>query len=425
MMTALLRFTVLLVVVMLIGGVLPARAQPATTDVATQHEVTRQLHARNDLQKVSAHVIGGVATLDGQVSDVPQRQAAEDIAGSVAGVRQVNNQIMLDPDLPVRIRSAWDEMTGKLVRLAVNLPLLVLAILVIWISVWLGGVVSRRMLVVKRISRRNPYMDGLLRNIIKTLVILGGVLIALNLLGATSLVGAVLGSAGVVGLALGFAFKDIAENYISGILLSLRQPFAPGELVSIDGNEGFVVALTSRVTVLMTANGLNLQLPNALVFKSVITNYSRNPRRRFDFTTNVGTASSWASAMDLGIAAVRKVEGVLADPAPAASITTITDSAATIQFTGWIDQRNNDLARTRSEVMRMVRRTLREAGVVPPSAVQQIQLIRDGDPTAMPVEQELHAQRDTSVDRSLDASVNAARIDEVGTNILHHEPGQP
>lgn len=399
---------------------LPGLAQPSGDDATIQREVARQLHANSDLQKVSVRVTGGVATLNGQVVDMPQRQAAEDIAGSVQGVRQVNDQILLDPDLPVRIRSAVDELKGKLVRLVVSLPLLLLAIVVIWLSVWLGGVISRRMQLVKRLSRRNPYMDGLLRNIVKTLVILAGVLIALNLLGATSLVGAVLGSAGVVGLALGFAFKDIMENYISGILLSIRQPFAPGDLVSIDGNEGVVVALTSRVTVLMTGNGLNLQLPNALVFKSVITNYTCNPRRRFDFSTNVGTASSWASAMDLGIAALAKVEGVLPDPAPAASISAVSDNAATIQYTGWINQRNNDLAKTRSEAMRMVRRTLREAGVVPPSAIQQIQLIRDGA-AAMPVEQELHARRDTSVDRSLEESVQEARSDEIGGNLLHHQ----
>ncbi|PNS07776.1 mechanosensitive ion channel family protein [Solilutibacter silvestris] len=401
----------------------PALAQPVPDDATIQRKLAHQLQAREDLKQVSAQVTGGVATLNGQVVDTPQRQAAAEIATSVDGVRQVNNQIMLDPDLPVRIRAAVDELKGKLVRLVVNLPLLVLAILVIMFSVWLGGFISRRMQLVKRLSRHNPYMDGLVRNIVKTLVVLSGVLIALNLLGATSLVGAVLGSAGVVGLALGFAFKDIAENYISGILLSFRQPFSPGDLVRIDSSEGRVVALTSRVTVLMTADGLNLQLPNALVFKSVITNYTRNSRRRFDFITNVSTSSSWNDAMDLGIGAIRGVAGVLADPAPSAWIRDLSDSGATIQFAGWIDQANNDLAKTRSEAMRMVRRTLRGAGILPPSSVQQIQLVRsDGDAHPPPVAQEVQEKRDTSVDREMDASVQEARAEEIGSNLLNQAP---
>ena len=88
-----------------------------------------------------------------------------------------------------------------------------------------------------------------------------GILIALDLLGASSLVGAVLGSAGVIGLVLGFAFKDIAENYIAGILLSLRRPFAPGDHVVVDRvHEGKVVALTSRATLLMTLDGNQVAL---------------------------------------------------------------------------------------------------------------------------------------------------------------------
>jgi len=74
-----------------------------------------------------------------------------------------------------------------------------------------------------------------------------GLVLALNLLGATALVGAVLGSAGVIGLVAGFAFKDIAENYMAGILLSLRRPFAPDDHLVVDRFEGKVIALTSRV----------------------------------------------------------------------------------------------------------------------------------------------------------------------------------
>src|SRR5690606_36358353 len=151
---------------------------------------------------------------------------------------------------------------------------------------WLGSLLSRNLLTLK-LRIENPYMEGLIRRSVRVIVLLVGVLLALNLLGLSSLVGAVLGSAGVVGLALGFAFKDIAENYIAGVLLSVRKPFSPGELIRVEGHEGKVVALTSRTTILMTLDGNQLQLPNALVFKSVLLNYSQNPRRRFDFTVSI------------------------------------------------------------------------------------------------------------------------------------------
>lgn len=316
------------------------------------------------------------------------------------------------------VETSFTEVQDKFARLIANLPLLIVAILIVAFSIWFGGWVSRHMKLLRRISYQNPYMDGLLRNIVKFLIVLGGVLLALDLLGATSLVGAVLGSAGVVGLVLGFAFKDIAENYVSGILLSIRQPFNPGDLVRIDTHEGRVVALTARATLLMTLDGNQLLLPNAAVFKSVMLNYTRNPRRRFDFTTNVDVAASWSQAMSVGMETIGGIPGVLHDPAPSALIKDLSDNGATLQFFGWIDQKHSDLSKTRSEAMRLVRRTLREAGITPPEGIQKIALSRfaDLDDSRAMVKEAQHAG-DVSVDRTLDAAVAHANQSESG-NLL-------
>ena len=143
-----------------------------------------------------------------------------------------------------------------------------------------------------------------------------GVLIALDLIGLTSVVGAVLGSAGVVGLVLGFAFRDIAENYIAGILLSVRRPFEPGDHVVIENREGKVISVNSRATVLMTMDGNHLQLPNSLVFKSIVLNYSKNPRRRFDFGMLIDPSHSIRESQTLAMTAIAQIECVLDDPAP-------------------------------------------------------------------------------------------------------------
>jgi len=319
-------------------------------------------------------------------------------------------------DLGGRFVLALDQVQIKLVKLVASAPLLLVAVGIVLVSLWLGSFISGRIRVLTRLSRSNPYMDGLLRNMVRFLIVLAGVLVALDLLGATSLIGAVLGSAGVVGLVLGFAFKDIAENYIAGILLSLRQPFSPGDSVRVDSHEGKVVALTSRATVLMTADGNHLQLPNSMVFKSVLLNYSRNPKRRFEFETGVDGQASWHRAMDVGIATLASLEGVLSDPPPAALIRSLSNDGATLQFQGWVDQTQNDLARTRSEAMRHVRKALHEAGITPPEAVQKVVLLRAD--TVAGESHESDAPRDTSVDHTLDAQVGQARLQEDGGDLL-------
>ena len=320
-----------------------------------------------------------------------------------------------------RFLEALEQMQDKLVHLLANSPLLLVAVLIVLGAFWLGGVISRRMRVLTRISRSNPYMAGLLRSTVRSLIGLAGVLVALDILNATSLVGAVLGSAGVVGLVLGFAFKDIAENYIAGVLLSLRQPFAPGDSVRIDSYEGKIIALNSRTTILMTGEGNHLQLPNSLVFKSVLLNYSRNPQRRFEFQVIVGSHASLHTAMDIGIAALATVEGVLPHPAPNALILNLGNDGVTLQFTGWIDQTRNDLARTRSEAMRRLRRQLREADIASPEPVQRVLVLRhDEAPSPLPENGHL---RDTSVDRTLDAQLGRARALEDAGDLL--EPTTP
>lgn len=346
-----------------------------------------------------------------------------DFVDSLASRAPVAMTPVASGDLTHRFSAALEQIQAKLLALAAGAPLLLLAIIIVLGSVWLGGLLSRHLFVLGRLSARNPYIDGLLRGIVKGLVILAGVLVALDLLGATPLIGALLGSAGLVGLVIGFAFKDIAENYVAGVLLTLRQPFSPGDNVRVDGHEGKVVALTSRATVLMTIDGNHLMLPNALVFKSVLLNFSRNPKRRFEFELDLNPNGSLHGAMDAGIAALKSLDAVLEDPAPAALIKRIQPAGATLQYVGWIDQTKNDLPKTRSEAQRRVLKALQMTGNAAGEPVQRIQLERSRA-DAQVTNDESGADRDTSVDHALDAQLGKARREERGSDRLKQTAGR-
>ena len=75
----------------------------------------------------------------------------------------------------------------------------------------------------------------------------------------------------------------------------------PEQLVVIDDHEGKVIRLTSRSTILMTLDGNHLRIPNTIVFKAVILNYTRNPERRFEFDLGVDAADDPVAAMQLGL----------------------------------------------------------------------------------------------------------------------------
>jgi small conductance mechanosensitive channel len=385
-----------------------ATAPSPAADRATAQRLGMRLGAIAELRGVHASVVDGVAMLDGEVVTEDQKKLAQVIAEQTTGVDKVENRLVLSSRLRDRFGVALQAVSEKLVRLLAATPLLLVAAGIVALAAWLGRVVSRRMTWLRRLHNPNPYMEGLVQRIVQWAMLVSGVLIALDLLGATSLVGAVLGSAGVAGLVLGFAFKDIAENYVAGILLSLRRPFAPGDHVVIDRvHEGRVVALTSRSTLLMTLDGSQIALPNALVFKSVVMNYTQNPKRRFDFLVPLDPSSSVGDAQREGLAAVARVDGVLAEPAPYALVNEFLHDKLNVQFFGWVDQRRNSLNRVRSEAMRAAKTAIDDAGIR--RAGVPIGAISPHPPTA---------PADTSVDRDIDQQLAEAQRASDADNLL-------
>jgi small-conductance mechanosensitive channel len=378
--------------------------------------VAAKLLRQPNLEKVTVAVNAGVVTLGGEALTEEDRDRAATLAKQVDGVTDVVNDIQLNADLRTRFDAALNETRGKLVRGVAAVPLIAIGLVIVLLSVWLGRVLGRRPAIWLRARSHNPYMDSLVRRTIQTVVVLIGIVLALDLLDATTLVSALLGSAGVIGLVAGFAFKDIAENYVAGILLSLRRPFAPGDHLVIDKYDGKVVALTSRATLLLTLDGNQVSLPNALVFKSVVTNYSQNPKRRFDFQLPLDPTAPIADAQRTAYDALRAVDGVLVDPGPYVLVTEMLPDRVTLQVLAWIDQRRNDLKRVRSEAMRATA-----------AALDRAEIRRAGVPAAPPPSETFPGatNADTSVDRAIDPQLAEAQQAQVGDDLLTPRPVSP
>lgn len=343
----------------------------------------------------------------GQAVPVGAMPAAQMVAADAPAPAAGVDAVVDDVDVRTRLEKVYDEAELRVLRLLAHLPLLLAAALIVFLASWIGGFVSQRLHWL-RLRTRNPYLDGLMRRAVRAVILLLGFLIALDLLNATALVGAMLGSAGVLGLALGFAFKDIAENYIAGILLSLRRPFEPGELVRIDSYEGKVAALSARAMTLITLEGNELRLPNALVFKAVILNYTSNPKRRFDFTFNIDASESIRKAHAVAMAEIASIGDVLTDPAPSWTVVEFGANGSALRFFGWVDQRHSDLGKTRSEAIRLVKGAFWREGIQGPKTTTHVVLARDEETAVSALadpEPATSAGVDTSVNRDIDRQV--------------------
>jgi small-conductance mechanosensitive channel len=229
----------------------------------------------------------------------------------------------------------------------------------------------------------------------------------------------------LAGLALGFAFKDIVENYLAGTLLAVRQPFARNDRIRVGEFDGTVVRLTPRETILMSVQGNHIRLPNALIFRSPLINYSRNPLRRFEFEYGVGTDDDLARVRELTVAVLSNMEGVLADPPPQTHVVALADSSVTMRTMGWLDQRVTEFERVRSEAIRLVKTQLIAGGITLPSPEYLIRMQADTDQpesAPRPSSEAPAAQADVSVDQTLDRQIEIDRRVSDEADLLERSP---
>lgn len=345
----------------------------AQSDAAIAQRLRRIFGELDTLSAVQVRVAEGVVTLGGALADPADLDRAEQIAGRVEGVVAVRNDIEASVDVGERV-SPFLQKLKTLVRSVVDsAPLLLLGGVVLAAFVALGWWVAS----FRRFWRRltpNPFVGELLVQAVRVASVVTGVLLALNLVGATALMGTVLGGAGVIGLAVGFAVRDTLENYISSIMLSLRQPFRANDHVVIDGQEGKVVRLNSRATVLMTLDGNHLRIPNAIVFKAVILNYTRNPERRLEFELGVDAEDDPEAAISTGVAALAAQDFILDEPAPSGLIVTVGDSNIVLKFMAWIDQGQADFLKARSRSIRAAKMAVEAAGFTLPEPIYRLRV---------------------------------------------------
>lgn len=313
------------------------------------------------LKSVTVSVRSGVVLLQGALPDQAAIDQAEAIAARVEGVVAVSNQLQEDTSVSERIIPVMERLSTRLIQALNYIPLLTVAVLVFAIVSIFGWWLAARRWPFQKIAP-NAFISDLLRQILR-LVFLGiGLVLALDILGASAVIGTVLGAAGIVGLAVGFAVRDTVENYIASILLSLRQPFRPKDYVEIVGHEGHVIMLTSRATVLLSLDGNHIRIPNATVFKSVITNYSRHPERMFVIEMGIAPNGDLQQAVETGQKVLEKLDFILKKPQPDARIERLGDSTVQLRFAGWVDQRVTSMPLARGQAIRLIMRALEEAG---------------------------------------------------------------
>ncbi len=323
------------------------------------------------LDAVEISVVQGVVTLSGETANERKAQQAISLTGRLTDVVTVNDAINRTLDVQDNVSTVAHGLVAQARGVIKALPLLLVGIVLFALVTWFGAWLSRRQRLWQRLTP-NAFVAALLSQTVRVIFIVFGLILALSLMGAETILGTLLGGAGVIGIAVGFAVKDTIENYIASLMLSIRQPFQARDQVVINGQEGIVVRLTSRATILMTLDGNQLRIPNADVFKGTILNYTSNPERRFTFELGVDGDDDPLAAIKVGLDAIHQLGFVLNEPKAMGIITQVGDSNIVLEFQVWVDQSATDFGKARSITIRETKHALEHEGFSLPEPIYRL-----------------------------------------------------
>ena len=352
--------------------------KPIARDDEIKDRLSKILEATGWFRGAEVSVNEGVVFLKGRTEGEPLKKWAGDLARNTRDVVAVVNQV--DVDEPLWDSSILVSQLSDLSRATISgLPTLVFALVVLPIA-WLCSRLVMR--IVHHLLTRSVYSELLRRvmaNGVGIIVFLIAVYLVLRVAGLTQLALTLVGGTGLLGLALGIAFKEITENFLASIYLSLQKPFEVGDLVEVNGLLGYVQRVTACTTILMNLQGNYLQIPNATVFKNTIRNFTSNRNRREDFVIGIGYEASIPAAQEIAHQVLRDHPAVLNDPEPWVLVDGLGRSTVDLRIYFWLDGKQHSWLKVRSAVIRLTKECCRT-----PTSPCPMNLARWCSPTAYP-----------------------------------------
>ncbi|MEF2551624.1 mechanosensitive ion channel family protein [Aurantimonas sp. A2-1-M11] len=394
--------------------------EPVVGDEAIRRRIDRILEATGWYRGVEVAVDEGVVFLDGIAGSQEERTWARDLSARTEGVVAVVNRIEVREAVSWDLTPALSEAEGLARRIAVALPLIALALLILPVAWWLSSAIASLMRRVLAPRLEHDFLRDVIARAIAIPVLLVGVYLVLQVAGLTGLAVSLLGGAGVIGIVLGFAFRDIAENFLASLILSVRRPFRQGDLIGVTGYEGVVQTMNTRSTILLTIDGNHVQIPNATVFKNTIVNYTAAAARRVTAEVGIGYDASIGEAQNLIAGVLRRHDAILDEPPPMVLVDALGASTVNLKAHFWIDGRTVSPHKVRSSALRLIKRVLVENGISMPDEAREI-IFPQGVPLVHP--DQVQPDSDTGQAATTASDVPAATAAEPDAEATSAEGG--
>ena len=272
-------------------------------------------------------------------------------------------------ELDINPQSIIEKLDNWLDGFIKALPNIVIGIVIfiamLYISRWLGKLVKK---LLKNKGRQN--FGDLLGSFTRYLVIIFGIAVSLTIMAPNLSPADLIASMGVSSVAIGFAFQDILQNWLAGILILLRQPFEIGDQIIVDQYEGTVEKIKTRATIITTYDGKRVVIPNNTVYNNSVTVITAHELIRSQYDVGLGYDEDYMEAMKILKESVEKVEGVSSEKPVETLVWDQADSWLTIRVRWWTKSDRASVVHVWSKVLHDTQKAMDEAGIDLPFPTQ-------------------------------------------------------
>jgi len=277
---------------------------------------------------------------------------------------------------------AWGTVEGWAAGFYALLPNIVVGILFLFIFILLSYSISR---FIRSYFERKDRIDlgNILSDLGFWLLFILGSGIALTIIMPSVKPGNLVASFGIGSIAAGFAFKEILQNWLAGLLILLRMPFRRGDQISVLEAEGTVIRIEPRATILRTYNGRDMVIPNTMVFSNIVTVHTSQETRRMEMDLTVGYDYEVRLITEIIQTALIDIDEILDDPVPQVMCWELGSTSLGIKLRWWINSERSKEVIARARAVQAIKEAFEANGIDPTDP----QLIYYKHASALPYEQ--------------------------------------
>lgn len=275
--------------------------------------------------------------------------------------------------MTLELSAVWTRMQNLLQSFLVTIPNILIGLLVFGVFLLIARLARNT---VSSVAERAGQPRGIalvFSRIVAWLVLAVGVLVSLTVVFPTLTAASLFGALGVSGVAIGFAFKDIFQNLLAGILILITRPFRIGDQIVSGDHEGVVEDIQVRATLLRTYDNRQVVIPNSELYTNRVTVNTAYDQRRLAVTVGIGYGDDVAAARTLIVDTLAGLDGLLPDPPPQVLVRELGDFSVNLEVRFWINPPvRREAVEAQDLVLEAIKGALPAAGFDLPFPTQQL-----------------------------------------------------